>query len=135
MPTTLTEATPSSTVTAETTMPIELSASWEAVDHPAVIAVRASSSIQSPSMAVDGSEATGWESGGSAPQWLEFDLGRPVQISTVRLLVGQSQPGHTVHEIRAGAHDNPGRLAGTIDSDTTTGDWLEVVVGYESSSG
>ena len=111
--------------------PEPLPGGWEAVDHPLVVGVRASESIQPPSYVLDGSDETGWVSGSFAEQWIEFDLGSPRFISSLRLMVDQDPAGFTVHEVRAGAHDNPGRLAASLEGETARGDWLEAAVGYE----
>jgi hypothetical protein len=46
--------------------------------------------------------------------------------------VDQSPEGSTSHEVRAGAHDNPGRLAATLEGNTRSGDWLVAEIGYEA---
>src|SRR2546430_16239080 len=43
-----------------------------------------------PSLAVDGSLSTMWNSGGYAPQWIQLDLGQSSIISQIRLNVAQS---------------------------------------------
>lgn len=52
-----------------------------------------------PERAVDGDLDTAWNSGGDAPQWLEIDLGAPVNVGQVRLVVAQDPAGETVHII------------------------------------
>ncbi|MEE8376157.1 MAG: amidohydrolase family protein [Acidimicrobiia bacterium] len=109
--------------------PPDVPEGWEPVDHPVVVAVQASASIQPPSWAVDGSEDTSWVSGQDAPQWIELDLGTPTDVELIRLMVDQAPAGLTVHEIYAGAHEDPGRFITTIEGDTDYGDRLEAAIG------
>ena len=53
---------------------------------------------QGPSLAIDGTMRQ-WSSGGFPPQWLEVELKGVVEISEVRLTVGQSPDGPTVHQL------------------------------------
>jgi hypothetical protein len=53
---------------------------------------------QGPSLAIDGTMRQ-WSSGGFPPQWLEVELKGVVEISEVRLTVGQSPEGPTVHQL------------------------------------
>jgi len=109
--------------------PPDVPEGWEPVDHPVVVAVQASASIQPPSWAVDGSEDTSWVSGRDAPQWIELDLETPTDVELIRLLVDQAPAGLTVHEIYAGAHEDPGRFITTIEGVTDYGDQLEAAIG------
>lgn len=104
---------------------------WSDVSHPVVAAVRSSAAVQPSLNAIDGSLETSWESGLAEPQWIEFDLGEPVEISRIRLTLNQSSEGHSIHRVHAGAHDNPGRLAATLEGEFSDGDVLEAAVGYE----
>jgi hypothetical protein len=104
---------------------------WSEVDHPVVVAVRSSAAVDPSLNAIDGLLETSWVSGLNGPQWIEVDLGEPIEVSKIRLTVDQGSDGHSVHRIHAGAHDNPGRLADTLDGDTSNGDVLEAVIGYE----
>lgn len=107
---------------------VEIPEDWAPVDHPLVMAIRASESIDSPSRAVDGSEDTSWVSGADTPQWIELDLGSPVDVASITLVVDQTPPGLTVHEVTAGAHDVPGMSIATIEDETDRGDRLRVPV-------
>jgi hypothetical protein len=64
-----------------------------------------------------------------APQWIEFDLGTPTDVELIKLLVDQAPAGLTVHEIYAGAHEDPGRFITTIEGVTEYGDRLEAAIG------
>ena len=46
-----------------------------------------------PVRAVDGRTDDIWNSGGYAPQWIEIDLGRPVDIGRIRLIAGEQPAG------------------------------------------
>jgi len=107
---------------------VEIPEAWASVDNPLVMAIRASESTESPSRAVDGSEATSWVSGADAPQWVELDLGSPVDVASITLVVDQSPPGLTVHEITAGAHDVPGMSIAVIEDETDRGDRLRIPI-------
>jgi len=63
-------------------------------------AARASGTFEDkgPHLAIDGTMRQ-WTSGGFPPQWIEVDLTSPLEISLVRLTVGQSPDGPTVHEV------------------------------------
>ena len=104
---------------------IDVPEGWETVDHPYVVAIMASKSIEPASQAVDGSEDTSWVSGADAPQWIEVDLGRPVAVASIRLKVDQAPPGMTVHAITAGGHIEPGMSVFALDGETEWSDWLE----------
>jgi hypothetical protein len=62
------------------------------------------------------------------PGWIQLDLGQPATISKVRLYTEQYPPGPTTHQILGGL--TPDNLAplGTLDGDTTSGQWLELQV-------
>jgi hypothetical protein len=78
-----------------------------------------------PSMAVDGAAGTYWNSGDSAPQWIEIDLGTPQAIGSIALLTAQLPDGDTVHRVlgRASAGD-PYRLLHAFAGFTTDHQWL-----------
>jgi hypothetical protein len=40
-----------------------------------------------------------WNAGGGPPQWIEVDLGAPVSIAAVRLVVAQFPAGQTRHRV------------------------------------
>jgi len=52
---------------------------------------------QSGAFAVDGDPGTSWNSGGGPLQWIQIDLGQPYDVAEIRLTVGQSPPGQTIH--------------------------------------
>jgi hypothetical protein len=49
--------------------------------------------------AVDGSRSTIWNSGAGAPGWIEVQLGGSATVKEVRLVVGQTPNGRTVHRL------------------------------------
>jgi len=84
-----------------------------------------SSLPESPgSGAVDGSTGTIWNSGTNAPAWIEVQLAGPSVVKEVRLIVGQSPDGHTVHRLlvrTAGGLEEVRRFEGdTVDDQTLT---------------
>ena len=52
---------------------------------------------------VDGNLETIWNSGAGAEQWIQLDLGAPITISAIRLIVSQFPAGETIHQIWGGA--------------------------------
>jgi len=125
---TASEVTNTTDTNPEPEPPVELPEGWAPVDHPLVKAIRASNSIEPPSNAVDGLDDTSWVSGADAPQWIELDLGSPVDIASITLVVDQAPPGRTVHEITAGAHEVPGMSMAVLDGETDLDDRLEVSI-------
>jgi hypothetical protein len=66
---------------------------------------RASRSLpdQPPSGAVDGNLDNWWGAGDFAPQWVQIDLGKPMAIGLIRLVITQSPAGKTIHQVWVGA--------------------------------
>lgn len=93
---------------------------------PASARASSSNSADSPKLAVDGDLETVWTAGDTAPHWIQLDLGQPVTISRVRLNVSQSPPGPTRHEILGGPTPDGLTLIGTLNGNTTDGEWLEL---------
>jgi hypothetical protein len=62
-----------------------------------------------PEHAVDGQPAR-WGAGADAPQWIQVDLGAPATVGRVRLVVGQSPAGETVHQVWGGGSGEELRL-------------------------
>ncbi|KKW19626.1 MAG: RHS-related protein, partial [Parcubacteria group bacterium GW2011_GWA2_51_10] len=79
-----------------------------------------------PANTIDADESTGWISGGSAEQWIEFDFGAQKTLSNMSLVVEQSPSGNTVHEIYAGTTPNPTTLVRTLSGFTQSADVLKV---------
>lgn len=52
-----------------------------------------------PENAFNGNDYDLWNSGGHPTQWIEVDLQQAYHIGRLRLVVDQSPPGSTVHEI------------------------------------
>ena len=102
---------------------------WVPVDDPMVFAARASKSLDPVASAFDKSQNTSWVSGDDAPQWIEFDLGEPKLVETIRLQVDQTPDGFTVHEVTTGAHEVPGMLITTLEGETKISQWIEVPIG------
>jgi predicted amidohydrolase YtcJ len=83
----------------------------------------------SPSFAVDGLPKSDdvWNAGGGPPQWIEIDLGTPVAVAAVRLVVAQFPAGPTRHRVRAGAAAGAGELVHEFTGSTTDQDVLTAV--------
>ncbi|HLE57227.1 MAG TPA: amidohydrolase family protein [Rhodothermia bacterium] len=56
---------------------------------------------QTPDFAFDGDLGTNWGAGDFPPQWIRIDLGEPVLIAGIDLVVEQFPAGHTVHTLWA----------------------------------
>jgi len=84
-----------------------------------------------PGLAVDGDEATSWNSGDFAPATITIDLGKKKNIYGVRLLVAQNPPGHTVHNLEVSSNGTDYSPTHTFTGHTKNGDWLV----YPSESG
>ena len=91
------------------------------------VPARASRSLsyQPPSGAVDGSTSQWWGAGAFAPQWIQIDLGKPVSIAFLRLVVTQSPAGGTLHEVWVGSASDQLYLLHTFDGYTADGQVLE----------
>ena len=89
-------------------------------------AVTASRSLpeEPPELAVDENENTQWGAGSDATQWIDVDLGRPVSITEIRLLVGQWPEGETVHRLRGRSAEGSFSDLHTFSGFTREGDWL-----------
>lgn len=59
---------------------------------------------------VDGNWETFWNSGDFPPQWIEIDLGAPMDILQVRLAIAQHPEGTTVHRILGRTDGEANRL-------------------------
>lgn len=88
--------------------------------------VSATFSASNPNNAIDGSSNTFWNSGGSAPQWLEADLGSAKTVAKIRLQVEQTPAGATTHQVYLGTAVWPNQtLVHTFSGNTSAGQWLE----------
>jgi hypothetical protein len=52
--------------------------------------------------AVDGNVATWWAAEAHPPQWIELDLGEPVDLASIRLISSQDPVGFTTHRLLVG---------------------------------
>lgn len=80
-----------------------------------------------PGSAVDGNLDTIWNSGKSAAQWIQVDLGSAASIARIRLIVAQDPGGNTIHQIYAGASESELALVHEFEGTTADGDLLEYV--------
>lgn len=76
-----------------------------------------------PALAFDGL-GSAWVSGADAPGWIQVAFNQPVTITRLRLVVDQSPPGETVHEIWAGRPGEALFLLHTFSQNTDFGDEL-----------
>jgi hypothetical protein len=76
--------------------------------------------------AVDGLMANWWSSGAYPDQWIDLDLGAPVDVGRIRLFVSQYPDGSTTHQIltRASTSD-PWDLQYTFTGNTVDNQVLE----------
>jgi F5/8 type C domain len=72
---------------------------------------------QPASNAIDGSSIP-WNSGDFAPQWIEIDLHKPTAMRKIRLIVSQSPPGPTLHQIWVRTAEEQYRLLREIRGET-----------------
>jgi hypothetical protein len=105
---------------------IDVDQSGEALTAIAPRAVTASNTYpgSSPALAGDGISTTKWSSGGYAPQWIRFDLGRPYDLGGIKLLTEQKPAGPTTHLVYGWYDGATYTLLGGFDRDTATGQWL-----------
>lgn len=75
--------------------------------------------------AVDGDVTSKWVSGGSAPQWIQVDLGAAHSISEIKLLVEQTPAGQTTHVVSGSADGTTWQTITTFTGITTAGQMLD----------
>jgi len=76
--------------------------------------------------AVDGLMANWWSSGAYPDQWIDIDLGAPVDIGRIRLFVSQYPDGSTTHQIKTRAStSDPWDLQYTFTANTVDNQVLE----------
>jgi predicted amidohydrolase YtcJ len=85
----------------------------------------ASGPDEPPPNAIDADLETAWNSGGDPEQWIQIDLGGPMTVSAIKLVVAQTPEGATSHQIWAGADPNTLALVHQFDGTTKDGDTLE----------
>ena len=81
---------------------------------------------QPPEQAVDGNGGSQWGAGAHPPQWIEIDLGAPLTVGAIRLLVAQYPDGATVHRVVGRSPDGSTQLLAELSGETHDGDWLEI---------
>ena len=74
--------------------------------------------------AVDFDSGTLWNAGEVAPQWIEIDLGQPVDIGEIRLLVAQYPNGETVHKVLGKGPGSAGEFIELVSFEGYTEDGL-----------
>ena len=131
-PPTPTTLPPSDPTTPSTTAPVQPLAGFARIDHAVLIGVRASTHTEQSVNVLDGSAETAWTTNEAAPQWIEFQLREPLFIKSIKVVIGQQATGIGDHEFRAGAHDNPGRMAAALEVEAGLGTGFEVFVDYEA---
>lgn len=77
--------------------------------------------------ATDGNPATVWNSGASAPRWIDIDLGSAQRIEKVTLIVEQHPAGLTRHRVLASSDRASWRQIGQVHQHTKSGDTITVV--------
>lgn len=118
--------TPSPSVDEPVNVSTESSPSRNLVLGKVVIA-SAQTPNEPPTNAIDENPETIWSAGNSPPQWIQIDLGTPVTISRIRLIVGQYPNGETTHQIYAGASPSDLELVHEFSGNTLDTDVLDFV--------
>jgi hypothetical protein len=77
-------------------------------------------------LAVDGSDATAWSSGASAPQWIELDLSTERTITGIRIATNHFPAGNAIYQIYGGDTTDPSTLIHTVNQTINPGDVLTV---------
>jgi len=76
-----------------------------------------------PAMAIDGNPSTAWDN--TLPtQWIEVDLGAPVVLRSIRMLINQQPNGQTTHVITGGVSPAPTNVLQTLSGATADQQWL-----------
>lgn len=78
-----------------------------------------------PELAVDGLFDTWWGAGAPPTQWIEVDLGSPLEIGRIRLSISQDPSGHTVHRVWGRAPGGEVQLLHEFDGDTVGDELLD----------
>ena len=74
-----------------------------------------------------------WAAGNFAPQWVEFDLGRPTNIRGIRITPWQNPRScHTVHQVKCGMYPNPTQVVAIMDGVTDQGNDLSINIGMQA---
>jgi hypothetical protein len=74
---------------------------------------------------MDGDLNTQWNSGSSAPQWIQLDLGQEYMVAKIRLNVLQNPAGPTTHHVFGGPTPDNLILIGILVDITQDQQWLE----------
>jgi hypothetical protein len=93
-----------------------------------ITAATASSGLESAAFVFDRNLQKPWMSGGSAPAWVQLDLGQPTTITKVRLYTAQTPAGPTSHQILGGLMPDSLAPLGVLDGNTADAQWLELQV-------
>jgi hypothetical protein len=72
-----------------------------------------------PSNAVNGTTEDWWGAGAPPIQWIEIDLGEPSAVRLIRLVISQSPPGETLHQLWVGPAPGELYLAHTFEGSTS----------------
>ena len=72
------------------------------------------------------SQSTYWNSGGSAPQWVQLQLPGAYTISTICLWVAQLPNGNTIHQISVGPTAGSLSVVTTLNGYTYSGQWINI---------
>jgi len=74
------------------------------------------------SAAIDGDPVTAWHAAFGVPQWIEIGLDVPSTVTSVVLLIAQSEDGPTRHMIQVTVSGKAPQVVGIVDRRTTDGD-------------
>jgi hypothetical protein len=95
-------------------------------------ATTASANNGSAGSVTDGSLSGIWNAGAHAPQWIEIDLGSPLQVHHLKLIPEQTPPGYTEHRLTGTRADGSGSVLGELNVPTISGGEYVVLVSHEA---
>jgi len=94
---------------------------------PYLVTASASTSDSNPTNVIDGDLESIWNAGAGPEQWIQIEMGSPLALRKIRLIVSQYPEGETVHQIWVGADPNNMALVHEFAGFTRDSDVLEFI--------